>query len=365
MLVLNGTPVTLPPGTSPTMTLLDWLRGPARSPAPRKAAPRAIAAPAPWCWNSRTATRADQCLPGDARPVARHGGAHGGRPARRRTAARIRCSTRWPRAMPPNAASARRASPCRPVRACGAKASSRGARGAGGQPLPLHRLPPDHRGVCPAEDAEVTRARAARRRRATFGGRGQLPSPGAAGRACSRCAPASRGACCSPAAPISACWPASSRKPPAASSACRLCRSCRRSATTAGITIGAASPMRGPCRLLDARLSGARAHARPAGLAADPHPGHDRRQFRHRLAHRRHAAAAAGPRGLAAARLSARGRATMRSRISSWATARRRWRRTRYRRPSICPARPQARCWPATRSRSGATRTSRPWRRLR
>ena len=29
MLVLNGTPVTLPPGTSPTMTLLDWLRGPA------------------------------------------------------------------------------------------------------------------------------------------------------------------------------------------------------------------------------------------------------------------------------------------------------------------------------------------------
>jgi xanthine dehydrogenase small subunit len=29
MLVLNGTPVTLPPGISPTMTLLDWLRGPA------------------------------------------------------------------------------------------------------------------------------------------------------------------------------------------------------------------------------------------------------------------------------------------------------------------------------------------------
>ncbi|MDO9710336.1 xanthine dehydrogenase small subunit [Paracraurococcus lichenis] len=28
-LVLNGSPVTLPPGTSPTMTLLDWLRGPA------------------------------------------------------------------------------------------------------------------------------------------------------------------------------------------------------------------------------------------------------------------------------------------------------------------------------------------------
>ena len=29
MLVLNGVPVTLPPGLSPTMTLLDWLRGPA------------------------------------------------------------------------------------------------------------------------------------------------------------------------------------------------------------------------------------------------------------------------------------------------------------------------------------------------
>src|SRR3954470_11682976 len=28
-LVLNGSPVSLPPGTSPTMTLLDWLRGPA------------------------------------------------------------------------------------------------------------------------------------------------------------------------------------------------------------------------------------------------------------------------------------------------------------------------------------------------
>src|SRR3954469_22951669 len=29
MLVLNGSPVSLPPGISPTMTLLDWLRGPA------------------------------------------------------------------------------------------------------------------------------------------------------------------------------------------------------------------------------------------------------------------------------------------------------------------------------------------------
>jgi xanthine dehydrogenase small subunit len=29
-LTLNGTPLTLPPGISPTMTLLDWLRGPAR-----------------------------------------------------------------------------------------------------------------------------------------------------------------------------------------------------------------------------------------------------------------------------------------------------------------------------------------------
>ena len=28
-LLLNGTPRALPPGTSPTMTLLDWLRGPA------------------------------------------------------------------------------------------------------------------------------------------------------------------------------------------------------------------------------------------------------------------------------------------------------------------------------------------------
>ena len=65
-------------------------------------------------------------------------------------------------------------------------------------------------------------------------------------------------------------------------------------------------PMPRPCRLLIAALSGAEDLSRAAGLAADPHHGHDRRQYRHGLADRRHAAGAAGARGETDARLRAR-----------------------------------------------------------
>ena len=56
----------------------------------------------------------------------------------------------------------------------------------------------------------------------------------------------------------------------------------------------------------DRPLSGAQDLSRAAGLAADPHHGHDRRQYRHRLADRRHAAGAAGARDEAHARFAAR-----------------------------------------------------------
>ena len=91
------------------------LSAPDRSarPAPRKAAPKAIAAPAPWCCGAlrgeQARLRAGQCL----HPVRRPGRrlrSHHRRGPRATTARCIRCSRRWSTITARNAASARRAS---------------------------------------------------------------------------------------------------------------------------------------------------------------------------------------------------------------------------------------------------------------
>ena len=50
-------------GPSPTRTVLQYLREDLRQTGSRKAAPRAIAAPAPWRWASWTPTAACACAP--------------------------------------------------------------------------------------------------------------------------------------------------------------------------------------------------------------------------------------------------------------------------------------------------------------
>ena len=169
-------------------------------------------------------------------------------------------------------------------------------RCAGRQSLPLHRLPADRR--CDEEDPRSRdRARGAAgaahgaRRRSTARSSRRARSPSSW-----RCAPGIPTRCCWPAAPISACWPAAraSRRPAVihvthvpelnviepdeeGSHHRRRRHLCARR-----------------CRLLVEAISGAAHLSRAARLAADPHHGHDRRQYRQRLADRRHAAGAAG-----------------------------------------------------------------------
>ena len=100
---------------------------------PRRAAPRATAAPARWCWASWTARQCalravNACIlfVPDAR---RQGALHGREPAARRTARCTRCSRPWWSATARSAASARPASSCRCSRCT--RASARRRRGGG------------------------------------------------------------------------------------------------------------------------------------------------------------------------------------------------------------------------------------------
>ena len=81
------------------------------------------------------------------------------------------------------------------------------------------------------------------------------------------------------------------------------------------IEIGAALTLTEIERRLDGHGAAARAAVPAVRVAADPQRRHDRRQPRHRLAHRRHAARAAGPRGERRA-----GRAPTASARSRWPT---------------------------------------------
>ena len=77
--LLNGKPWS-EADAPPTMTVLDWLRTRARLTGPRKAAPKATAAPAPSCWRGRSTGRAisrGQFLPDDAAADRRLRRAHG------------------------------------------------------------------------------------------------------------------------------------------------------------------------------------------------------------------------------------------------------------------------------------------------
>ena len=155
------------------------------APAPRKAAPKATAAPARSSSASsptrratrrRLQARVNACIQfaADAR---RQGAVHRRGPAGSRTARCIRCSRRWSTATARNAASARpgfvmslwaiyRA----PRRARHAADAPAARRRAVGQPLPLHRLPADPRcrraHVRPAGGAARRRSRVRRRARA-------------------------------------------------------------------------------------------------------------------------------------------------------------------------------------------------------
>ena len=226
--------------------------------------------------------------------------------------------------------------------ACRARMRRRGAdarrdpRCAGRQSLPLHRLPADRRGdvtVCD-RTTELSRApRRCRRRRAArrFSGRRHLLRAALAGRPCSRCCAAtSRRAAAGrrhrsrPAGQPARAAPADGHLSRAA------CRSCRRIDADADAASRSAPPppMRGCCRCWSAALPPL------AAICAGSARGRSARWARS-------AAIIGTPRRSATCRrccwrsaptlklASARRARRCRSRISSSATARPRWRRTR------------------------------------
>ena len=301
--------------------------------APRKAAPRAIAAPAPSCWSVPTARREamNSCIA--------LLGQIDGQSVRTVEGLRRPDGAPHPVQAAMAEADATQCGFCTPGFVMSAYAFAAGGekpdardhpRRAGRQSLPLHRLPADRRGD-DQDRRSADRACARCRRCAPVRPPSTAPSSRRArSPSCWRCAPRIPRRCCWPAPPISACWPAgrASRRRPSSTS--RTCRSSRRSREDKEeITIGAAVTYAEAMPLLIAAYPALKHLSRAAGLAADPHPGHDRRQYRHGLADRRHAAGAAGARGAAEARLGARRRASCRWRSSSSTIARPRWRPTR------------------------------------
>ena len=112
----------------------------------------------------------------------------------------------------------------------------------------------------------------------------------------------------------------------------------------------------------DRQLSGAEDLSLAAGLAADPHHGHDRRQYRHRLADRRHAAGAARRSRRRSRSRRARGtRELAAGRFLPRLPQDRAGARRGDPEPHACPSCGPARCSSATSSASGATRTFPPW----
>ena len=267
-------------------TLLDWLRDIAGSAAPRKAAPRAIAAPARSCWTCRRHLAGGQRLHRAPRPDRRPGGPRSRAPRRR---APHPVQARWPShasqcgfctpgfvmayASPPSA----RSEPRR---------STMGRR----QSLPLHRLSADRRGDDGCAGVDVAAAMLADRARRHLLRR-QLLRATYARRACCSAGP-HPDACSWPAAPISACWPAATRNPPTASSMSRTCPTERHRGRLHAITFGAAMTYPGHAVLV-AAYPGPAPYSRGWARGRSGHR-HDRRQSRQCLADRRHAAGAAG-----------------------------------------------------------------------
>ena len=98
------------------MTVLNYLRETSGAPAPRRAAPRAIAAPAPWC-SARSTARASLIAPSipasSSFPASTAGSSRRSRIWRRRTATLHPVQQAMVENTARNAASARRASSCR------------------------------------------------------------------------------------------------------------------------------------------------------------------------------------------------------------------------------------------------------------
>ena len=112
-----------------------------------------------------------------------------------------------------------------------------------------------------------------------------------------------------------------------------------RATSTDMLRIGAAASYEDALAVLARALSGLRRVAAPAWLAADPQSRHDRRQYRQRLADRRHAAGADRARCHAWCCAAARGTRSCRWRISSSAIAAPRWRRASSSSASTCRCR--------------------------
>ena len=236
-------------------------------------------------------------------------------------------------------------------------------RCAGRQSLPLHRLSADRRGHDqrrrPRGRARATGLatglaahRARRRSRASSMHHARSVSSW-------RCATGIPRRCCWPAPPTSGCSPAAraSRQPPSSMSS--MCRSSRPSPNRQGADDRRRREL---CRRgigPDRQLSRAESLALALRLAADPHHGDARRQYRHGFPHRRHAAGADCAGGDAEARLGAwRARAAVGGllpRLSQDGVGRRRGDPERHPAQAVAGRDVLS----ATSSRSAAIRTSR------